>query len=154
PDKDDDAGTDPLRQELEVLLHDVAVTRDLKKLGRVLWDPIDSSWEPWLRSRFKATVAAAVLEAIRNLCPDIAEDDLVIDIEPGPRAPDDVIGNEETDTEIWVSEVTPGGTGNIENFLRSYADDPRRFYALLTSALRPTDYELVDHQLARFLDQI
>jgi superfamily II DNA or RNA helicase len=154
PDENDDAGTDLLRQELDTLLREQVVTRDLRRLGQILWEPIDASWEPWLQSRFKATVAAAILESIRNLCPDIAEDDLVVDIEPGPRAPGDAIGNEDANAEIWVCEVTPGGTGNVETFLRNYAEDPRRFYALLSSALRPTDYELVDHQLARFLDLV
>jgi hypothetical protein len=152
PDEHDGAGTDLLRQELDALLRDPAVMRDLKKLGRILWEPIDITWEPWLIARFKVTMAAAILEAIRNLCPEIAEDDLVVDIEPGPRAPGDIF--DDTGTEIWVSEVTPGGTGNVETFLRHYAEDPRRFYALLSSALRPTDYELVDHQLARFLDLV
>src|SRR5262249_44837874 len=54
PDENDNnAGTDPLRQELDTLLRDQVVNRDLKKLGQILWEPIDSSWEPWLQSRFK-----------------------------------------------------------------------------------------------------
>jgi hypothetical protein len=57
---EDDAGTDVLRQELDALLRDPTVAQDLKRLGRTLWNPIDPTWEPWLRNRFKATIAAAI----------------------------------------------------------------------------------------------
>ncbi|MBV9510099.1 MAG: hypothetical protein JO303_07450, partial [Caulobacteraceae bacterium] len=143
--------TDRLRQDLHRLLQDRTVLAGLGRMARVLWEPVDASWEPWLRDRFKGTVAAAIREAISSLCPDIDEDALLVDIDAGPLEEDDAAAD---DASIWITEATPGGTGLIEAFLRAYAEDPRRFYALLSAALQPGEYELTDHQLCRFLDLV
>ncbi len=71
-----------------------------------------------------------------------------------PRDPSDSLATEDSDAEIWISETTPGGSGHIETFMRLYAEDPRRFYLLMSAALRPTEHELIDHQLIRFLEMI
>src|SRR4029078_10160825 len=91
--------TDKLRQDLERLIRRPDVRAALHDQGRVLWEPLNQSWEPWLRQRFKSTVGAAALEAIRNLCPDIGEEGLLIDIDPGPRSDEDVLPGEESDAE-------------------------------------------------------
>jgi hypothetical protein len=143
--------TDKLRQDLDRLIRRPDVRAALHHHGRTLWDPSDPTWEPWLRQRFKSTIGAAALEAIRNLCPDIGEEGLVLDIDPGPRSDEDVLPDEEADAEVWIAETSPGGIGLIDAFLSSYAEDPRRFYLLMAAALRPTEHELVDHQLERLL---
>jgi hypothetical protein len=51
----------------------------------MLWLAPDESLEAWLRQRFKSTFGAAALDAIRNLCPDIGEDGLTVDIDPAPE---------------------------------------------------------------------
>jgi hypothetical protein len=146
--------TDKLRQDLERLIRRPDVRAALHDHGRVLWEPIDPSWEPWLRQRFKSTVGAAALEAIRNLCPDIGEENLVVDIDSGPRSDDTVLPLEEAEAEVWIAETSPGGIGLIDTFLSSYAEDPRRFYLLMAAALRPTEHELVDHQLEQLLSKL
>ena len=143
--------TDKLRQDLERLILRPDVRAALHEHGRILWEPLDPSWEPWLRQRFKSTVGAAALEAIRSLCPDIGEEGLVVDINPGPRSDEDVLPDEAADTEVWIAENSPGGIGLLETFLSSYAEDPRRFYLLMAASLRPTEHELVDHQLEQLL---
>jgi hypothetical protein len=152
---DDDAAhhagadaTDRLRQDLEQLLHRDDVRAALHDHGRLLWKDPTGDWEPWLRRTFKATIGTAALEAVRNLCPDIGDDGLVLDCDPGPRQPGDALPIDEANEEIWISETSPGGTGLIEAVLEAYAEDPRRFYQLMAAALRPTEHELVDHQLA------
>jgi hypothetical protein len=122
--------------------------------GQMLWQAPDASWEAWLRQRFKSTFGAAALEAIRNLCPDIGEDGLTVDIDPGPRSDEDTLPADEADEEVWIGETSPGGIGSIETFLSAYAEDPRRFYLLMASALRATEHELVDHQLGRLLRRL
>lgn len=146
--------TDKLRQDLERLIRRPDVRAALHDHGRLLWEPVEPSWEPWLHQRFKSTVGAAALEAIRNLCPDIGEEGLLVDIDPGPRSHEDVLPEEEVDAEIWISESSPGGIGLIETFLGAYAEDPRRFYQLMAAALRSNEHEIVDHQISQLLTKL
>jgi hypothetical protein len=50
--------------------------------------------------------------------------------------------------------VVPGGNGQIEEALRCYAEDPRRFFRLMAAALRDNDFALSDFQLVRFLETV
>jgi hypothetical protein len=146
--------TDRLRQELEGFIRRPDIRAALHAHGRMLWEAPHENWETWLRQRFKSTFGAAVLEAIQNLCPDIGEDGLTVDIDPGPGSDDDVLPAEEADQEVWIAETSAGGIGLIETFLSAYAEDPRRFYLLIASALRASEHELVDHQLGRLLRSV
>ena len=141
---------DRLRQDLATHIADRKVRSSLFGLASILWTPIASHWEPWLRERFAVTVAAAAFHALLSLCPEIDGDGLVIDIDAGPREPNDVLASE-SGTEVWISEVAPGGNGQIEEVLQRYSEDPRRFFNLMTAALRDNDFALSDFQLSRFL---
>lgn len=145
---------DKLREELEDLLNDKDVTKGLQRTAEVLWSPIDETWRDWLANRYKTTIAAAAFSAIGNLCPDMEPDGLVVDIDPGPRAPDDLNPGSDNSQEIWISETAPGGTGHIEEFILRYAEDPRRFYSLLTASLRQSEHQLVDFQLCKLLHDL
>jgi hypothetical protein len=144
---------DKLRQELSVFLANPQVRTSLFSLATILWMPIADHWEPWLRDRFAATSAAAAFSAILSLCPEIDCDGLVVDIDAGPREPDDVLAGQ-AGTEIWISELAPGGNGQIEEALRQYAEDPRRFFNLMTAALRDNDFALSDHQISQFVREV
>lgn len=144
---------DKLRQDLAAHLSDPAVVADLHRLATVLWTPIDAGWEPWLRERFAATTAAAAMSAISQLCPEIDIDSLVVDIGAGPREPGDVLEGSAA-FEVWISEQSPGGNGLIEDVLRSYAEDPRRFFSQMTAALRDNDFLLTDFQMVRLLEAL
>jgi hypothetical protein len=142
---------DKLRQDLAHLVGDAAVRAGLLRLAAVLWAPMTVDWEPWLRDRFTATVAAAAHQALLNLCPELDADSLVVDLYAGPREADDQLAGEAS-AEVWISELAPGGNGHIEEALRQYAEDPRRYFGLMTAALRDNDFALSDHQLQRFLE--
>jgi hypothetical protein len=144
---------DKLRQDLALLIANPQTRTSLFSLAEILWRPMAAHWEPWLRERFAATTAAAALNAILSLCPEIDADGLVVDIDAGPREPDDVLADQPA-AEIWISETTPGGNGQIEEALRQFAEDPRRFYSLMTAALRDNDFALSDYQLQRFLSLV
>jgi superfamily II DNA or RNA helicase len=154
----DDANTqgnqhDKLRQELAELLANHEVVTGLFDLSKILWTPIDAGWEPWLRERFASTVGAAVLSAITSLCPQIDAESLVLDVNAGPREPDDALAGTPNE-EIWISETSPGGNGQVEEVQRQYVEDPRRFFSLMTAALRDNDFSLSDLQLRRFLAEV
>lgn len=144
---------DRLRQDLAGFLADQQVVDSLFNLAAILWTPIDSGWEPWLRERYGLTVGAAALNAITCLCPQIDADSLVLDVTAGPREADDVLAGI-ANGEIWISEMTPGGNGQIEEAQRQYVEDPRRFFSLMTAALRDNDFSLSDFQLSRFLASV
>ncbi|MGW9946518.1 hypothetical protein J2W92_001855 [Rhizobium leguminosarum] len=144
---------DKLRQDLAGFLADRQVVASLFDLAAILWTPIDAGWEPWLRERYASTVGAAALSAITSLCPQIDGDSLVLDVTAGFREEDDVLAGT-PDGEIWISEMTPGGNGQIEEAQRQYVDDPRRFFSLMTAALRDNDFSLSDYQLGRFLASV
>ena len=146
-----DQDQDRLRRDLEMLLDQPEVLTALRQLGRLLWMPIDETWEPLLRRRFVATVAAAAYEAIGDLCPDLDSQGLVVDIDPGARTPGDLFEEEDGLTEFWISETTPGGSGAIEAIMARFVEDPRRFFSLLTAALHPNEHTLSDYQFQGLL---
>jgi hypothetical protein len=74
-----------------------------------------------------------------------------LDLEAGPRPPGAAPPVDGLD-EIWITESTPGGAGVVEQLVEHYADDPRRFYSLVESALGPGDAEVIDGELTRLLE--
>jgi hypothetical protein len=143
---------DRLRQDLATHLANPQILPNLLALARILYEPANADWEPWLRERFIATIASAALHAVQSLCPEVDTDDLVVDIDPGPRERDD-INAEIAPSEFWISELSPGGNGHIEEIQRVYAQDPRRFFTLMSAALRDNDFALSDFQLRRFVTE-
>ena len=113
-----------------------------------LWEAPTSEWWEWADRRLRATLAAAIVEAIQRLCPDVdATKGIVADLERGPT-----FSGPADSSEIWLCETVPGGGGVLQRVFARYAEDPRRFFRLIESALRPSDYELVDAELSRVLN--
>ena len=56
--------------------------------------------------------------------------------------------------EAWFSERSPGGNGHVEEFMRRYAEDPRRFFSLVRANLGMGEFELIDHQLCCLIDRL
>lgn len=146
-----DTGSDKLRQELDVCLSDVEVVSELHNSGALLWESVDVEWESWLRRVYHATLSAALLRSIGDLCPSIDPDDLTVDLDRGPAQPGQDRGADPDVVEAWFSERSPGGSGLIEEFMRRYAEDPRRFFSLVRANLGMGEFELIDHQLCRLL---
>jgi Helicase conserved C-terminal domain/DEAD/DEAH box helicase len=151
--KDGDEPQDLQRvaRALRALAADERVVAALHQVAATLWTEPDEAWDTWAGERFKATLGGALLEACHRLCPQAGEGDFLLDLDAGPRPPDappppDGMG------EIWVTEATIGGGGLVEELLRRYAEDPRRFFLLARSALGPSDFEIVDTELTRILE--
>jgi hypothetical protein len=144
---------DRLRQDLAMHLNNPQVRAGLFSLAEILWAPITEDWEPWLRQKFAASVAAGAMNAILNLCPEIDADGLVVDVDSGPPEPDHLLATE-PGVCIWISELAPGGNGHIEQVIQLYAEDPRRFFSLAASALKDNDFSLSDFQLNEFLETV
>lgn len=141
-----------LRSDLEALLTQPAILEELMALGRLLWEPVSDQWEQWLRKIYLCTLGAALLRTIGDLCPTINPDDLSIDLDRGPLVNAHLAPRDDSQMEIWITEKSPGGSGLIEEFMRSYAEDPRRFFSMVRAALEMGEFELIDHQLIQLLN--
>ncbi|WHT23262.1 protein DpdJ [Crossiella sp. CA-258035] len=96
-------------------------------------------WVAWWRRTYTVTAAHLVLDALAACCPGIDPDEVAIDLDP------------EHDDRFWLSERSPGGTGQIEAFQRALAQDPNAFSRALEDTMLPSSVEIVDEQLSALL---
>lgn len=129
------------------VLEEPTVLAVLRRIAAVLWQPPDATWDDWLRSRVKATVGAAAVDAIQRMCPDVNANEVLVDTEPGPRS----TSSTGSPFEVWLTETAVGGGGVLEKFQLRFGEEPRRFFDLLSYALQPIDFETADVELTRFL---
>jgi len=147
----DDVVRQPLHNALRDLCHQSEVAETLTALAQVLWSDADEGWNELGAERFRAALGGALLQACYQSCQDTQAGNLYLDLDPGPRPPH----SEPTSPgvqEIWITEGTIGGGGVIEEILRKYASDPRKFFSLVESALDPSDFEVVDAELTLVLE--
>jgi len=146
-----DNRTERIRDELEALCRQPIAEQVLENELPVLWERPGDDWQDWVRTRFRASLGRALVEACSLLCPEFDGGELLLDLEAGPRPEGSEEKPEEGD-EIWITEETMGGTGVVEEVARRFRQDPRRFFQLVESALSASDFELVDTELQRVLD--
>jgi hypothetical protein len=144
------ASSDRLRVALTAHLANQQTVLALSVTARPLHEVIDHTWDSWLNDTGKQTLAAAILEAIQQACPEVDASELDVDLEPGPRED----GTVATSQEIWVSESTPGGNGQVEQILAEIAQRPERFFRLVEASLRASEFETIDSQLRLLLAAI
>lgn len=145
---------DKLRQELDDYLRDPSVVEELHDFAGILWLPIGSDWESWLRGVYHSTLAAALLRSITDLCPGIDQEDLSVDLDRGPVPDGQAVGLDPETVEIWFTEKNPGGNGLVEEFMRRFAEDPRRFFAIVRANLGISEFEIIDHQLGQIVTRL
>ncbi len=122
------------------------VLAELRSAATALWASPRIEWQGWLDERYLTTLASAVVEAIQNSCPEVDASELRIDlVADSPSAQRTAL--------IHISEDEPGGLGVVEALVDRYVEDPRRFWALVETALGPCDGERVDENLRSFLSQ-
>jgi hypothetical protein len=158
-DNDDDQGEDAsgqnkdpdrLRRKLRMGLARPEVIAALRGIGEHLVEPVDASWDGWLTQVMKHTLAAALMEAIQNSCPQVDADDLAVDVESGPTENGDL----EPGHRIWITEINPGGNGLVEQVIEVLATDAPGFYRQVESALGMSEFEVIDQQLRGFIRRI
>jgi len=135
-------GSDRLRQKLIDTLQNFNVLEAVREVARVLDDPIDPSWNDWISLTVRATLGAACLEAIQIACPEVDPDSLIVDIEINNGD-----GSKTKSSEIWISEVNPGGNGLIESVAELLANRPDSLFRHIEAALGPRDFEWINSQL-------
>ncbi|TAF37200.1 MAG: hypothetical protein EAZ66_07280, partial [Alphaproteobacteria bacterium] len=145
-------GNDKLREELDECLRDPELLAQLHEFGSTLWEPITIEWESWLRGVYHSTMAAAFLRSVIDLCPSIDQDDLSVDLDRGPVLDGEKIGLEKDLVEVWFTERNPGGNGLVEEFMRRYSEDPRRFFSTVRANIGMGEFEIIEHQLGKILN--
>lgn len=150
--KDETELQDHLRQDLNQLIAQPEVIVELEKLAKYLWEPITDEWDPWLQSIYLGTIGASLLKTIGDLCQSIDLDDLSLDLDRGPHVHTHLAILAQDSTEVWITEKNPGGSGLVEEFMRKYSEDPRRFFSMVRASLEMGEFELIDHQLSKLLN--
>lgn len=93
-------------------------------------------WVASLEQRFTQSAAETLLAALRA---ETAED-LLIDLDPNVRGG------------FFISEQSPGGTGQIEALALRLIDEPERLVLSIMDVLRPSEMELLDKQLRSVIE--
>ncbi|PRX98009.1 protein DpdJ [Allonocardiopsis opalescens] len=96
-------------------------------------------WTSWWRRRYTLSTAQVALAALSALCPGVNTDELMVDLDPVD------------DSRFWVSEPAPGGTGQIEAFVRALTQEPAAFTRALEDALIPSTIETMDQELTALI---
>lgn len=108
-------------------------------VAEVSADERSAAWLSWWHRRYILSVAHLVVAALSALCPGVDVDELMVDLDPGEQ------------DRFWLSEPSPGGTGQVEAFLRVLAQEPEAFARALENALTPTAADTMDEQLVLLL---
>lgn len=93
----------------------VAVIEDLES---TLWAQPTAEYEGWIRRRYVATLAQAFRAAAVTAEMDITEDDLSVD----------VIWNNDGTADIFLTETSSGGLGQLESIVQRLCSEPQRFH--------------------------
>ena len=146
-----DEPTEPIHEpglisDVEHALADRDVLTALQRCLATLHGPLPPGALRWIHERYASTVAAGFIGAVQAMCPDVDVDALRADFEL--LASDD----DQPFARITVSEDQPGGTGVVETAVERIVEDPRGFWAVVTSVLGPCDGERIDEALSRFLN--
>lgn len=97
-------------------------------------------WMAWSQRRFTLAAAHVLLDALAGSSSGVDADELLVDLDP------------EEDGGFYVSEQSPGGTGQIEALTLGLIEEPERLPMAIADALRVTDIELLDEQLRSVVD--
>jgi len=147
-DQDDSPGVFSERQqELIGLFDDFNVREILKGYATALYEDIDETWLEWIKEKVKTTLGSAMFQALFVICPDIDQKDLHVDLSIHVNS-EQKYASERT---IWFTEDSVGGGGAIERILRSYGDDPQRFFRLVAKMLERSEIDNTGHYLNKIL---
>jgi hypothetical protein len=134
--------TTPERQrELRDHLCDQGTLDALAKCAQSLWEPwCAANWEPWLRECFAVTLAAGLRGTVTEVCEDVDERDIVVDIEYSA----DSIG-------LWLTETAVGGVGIVDRTRRACCEDQPGFFSSWANQFLHGSAAFSSQQLSRLV---
>ena len=92
-------------------------------------------WLEWLQAKFTIAAAQALLGALTSNGSDVDVDQLLIDLDAADPGT------------FYISESSPGGTGQVESVSLDLIENPERLPSLIDDAISPSDLELMDDQM-------
>jgi hypothetical protein len=128
-------------------LADASVLRAVRAAALVTRSDRDAAWQDWLRTRFVSSVGAIFVDALATACPEVDSSQLALDIEPNGTS-------DPACAEIWLTEMAPGGSGQVEHLQATLAREPGRFARILEASTLPGDIEGLDQSLRGFIKMI
>lgn len=106
---------------------------------------VDDEWAGWRNRRFAATVGQVLLEAAGWAIPSLDTSELVLDIDPRG-----VAGS--AGVEVWLTEASPGGNGQIEEIFAFMRSQPKQFTRTLDRLTEKSELGRLDEQIHQFLE--
>jgi hypothetical protein len=114
-----------VRRRIRQLWSDPVVAAEVIRLEAALWDSPDAAFFEWYKRRYAVTLAQAVRSAVTSREDRVSEDDLMAD----------VVWTADGGADIYITELSPGGLGLIEQIWRHLREDPSQFTDGLDHAL-------------------
>jgi hypothetical protein len=137
-DLDDHQPADRGRHWGEWCQHPAVLTAVVAAVAEISTGERSPAWTAWWRRRYTLSIAELVVSALSSLCVGVDVEELAVDLTGG-------------DGQFWVSEPSPGGTGQIEAFLRVLVQEPEAFSRALEDVLAPTSADTLDEELVLLL---
>jgi hypothetical protein len=123
---------------------DPIVLGEMETLERILWASPDADYHQWVRRRYVASLAQAFRTAAVSRLNEISEDDLMVD----------VVWTAEGDAEIYLTETSSGGLGQIEMIINDLKQSPEAFLEGFRHALSFCPRHFITTNLLAVLRQV
>ncbi len=111
---DDDHEVDSkLTRRIVALWRDPVVREEVEKFEKLLWEPLGTDFDDWVRRRYVLTLAEAFRATATSMVVELSGEDLSVDVVWRDNNP-----------EIFLTEQTSGGVGQIESIVRELRSHP------------------------------
>lgn len=137
-----DLGT--LKNEVDSWLDDPTVIEGIRRSHSAGVGSPNEAWRTWRRRRFSATVAACLIQAAAREHPELDIDDLSIDV--------NLATDDSGSVQVWITEQTAGGNGQIDLVVKSLKEDPRQFRKRMAAELVPRGTETSGAQVTKVVE--
>jgi hypothetical protein len=114
-----------LKQRLVEQWNDSVVTARFRELEQLLWMDLGDDFAEWIKKRYVATLAQAFRTAAVSGINDVSEDDLAVD----------VLWDENSSAQIYLTELNSGGLGQIELVIAYLRQSPEKFLEAMRHTL-------------------
>ena len=101
-----------------------------------------AQWTAWNERRFTLAAAHILLDAMAGSTSGVDADDLLVDLDLQENGC------------FYISEQSPGGTGQVEALALGLIEEPERLPIAIADAIRTSDIELLDEQLRSVIDSV
>ncbi len=140
----DQQGDPRLKDRILDQWRDPIVLGEMEALERALWASPDAGYREWGRRRYVASLAQAFRAAAVSRLNEVSEDDLMVD----------VVWTVEGDAEIYLTETSSGGLGQIEMIVHELKQSPEAFLEGLRHALSFCPRHFIAANLLAVLRQV